>query len=280
MDIPTEDHTSFKLGYWIAVHKSSLRIAYTVFWVVIVAGIWISFFVRTVDWITHLQQANEIVRNAAQSIVKWDARVAPEDVQVVKISTVRYNASSVDVLVHVYNPNAIWAASSANYTLSVNGNEVETASLSIAPLQDRYVTRLRIPSTSDVLPNVRMTWGKVVWKKMADAATRLPTQSWAFENASFHEITGDAADAFRTELSFDLVNNSVFGFNQVKAVVAMHTAEGTITALSSVVVDTLLTKESRSIILRWPAALSRLDTPQLYIDLDLLDESKIIRTLQ
>lgn len=279
METPT-DKKAFQLGYWIAIHKTQLRKVYVGLWIAIVAVIWLSFGVRVIDWATHIQQTNDIWKNFSLSIVKWDSRVTPEDLQVVKISTVRYDDSSVDVLVHVYNPNAIWAASSAEYTLSINGSAVETTSLSMAPLQDRYVTRLRVPSTSDALPNVRMTWGKVVWEKMADAATRLPTQSWAFANASFHQITGDAADAFRTELSFNLVNNSVFGFHQVKAVVAMQSADGTITGLNSVVVDTVLTKDSRPVILRWPKALSRTDTPQLFIDLDLLDESKIIRTLQ
>lgn len=278
METPT-DRKAFQLGYWIAAHKPQLRIAHRLFWIGVNSIIWIIFLWHAVNWVTHIQQTTDIWRNISIDIVNWASRRAPQDIVVQKIDTVRYNEKSVDIMVTLYNPNDIWAAS-IPYTLSMNGSALEEGVIELAPEQTRYITQLRVPFSGDGLPNVRAVLGDPVWKKMADAADILPTQQWAFERASFHEISGDAAEAFRTELSFDLVNQSVFGFRQVEAILAMIDAQGAVTALNSVVVDTITTKEARQVVLRWPKDISRTHTPKLFIDLNLLDETKIIRTLE
>lgn len=276
----TTERKTYALGYWIATHRVELHRVNVVLWLIINIGLWLSVGVRTVSWVSHMPQDVEIINALTAQDVFWNTRVVPKEIAVQKLFAVRYDEKSIDIVAQLYNPNSIWAAETTSYDLIMNGVSLDKGSLSVAPLQQRYVTHVRIPFTGEGLPSLKMNIDTIQWRKMADAATRLPVQSWQFVPTGFREIQGDAAEVFKTELSFSVVNESIFGFRQARAVLVMTDADGTPQAVSTVVIDKILTKESRPVILRWPKALSRSLKPQLYIDVDVLDSDLVIRTLE
>lgn len=279
MESNTERKT-FAIGYWIATHRIELHRVHVIFWVLLNIFLWIMVGFRAVAWVTHIQQDSEIVVALTAQDVIWSNRVSPKEVVVQKLFAVRYDDKSVDIVAQLYNPNTIWSSSNTDFVLIMNGTTIDTDSVSVAPLQQRYVTHLRIPFTGDGLPSLKMNIVHSEWKKMPDATRRLPTQDWQLIPTNFREIQGDAADIFRTEISFSVMNESIYGFRQVQALLVMSSADGVPQAVNSVVIDKILTKESRPVILRWPAALSRSLKPELYMDVDVLNDDLVIRTLE
>lgn len=267
-------------GYWVATHRPLLHSIVIGFFSLIAGGMTIIFILNTVNWATHIQQTNDILSDLSGSDVNYGSIRRPQPISVMHAVSAMRDDKSIDLLVDVKNTNDIWAATAVTYQIELAGKTLGPYTVSLAPLEEKFLTQQAIPFTGSTAPAVKATVLNTVWQKYADIS-RLPTDNWVFANAHYGYVqTSSDTAPFKTELIFTLENKSVYGFRDVQVVVELQDSSGNVQGIASVILDTMLTTETRALTFRWPLRLPTNVTPVIHVNVDHLDESSIIRTRQ
>jgi hypothetical protein len=267
-----------KFGYWLATHRILLRRLFVGF-LGLIAASQVGLFVYTgANWLTHMQQTNDILSSLSLPIANYQAMQRPQDPVVRKAIAVKRDDKSIDLVVNMLNNNTIWAAAEITYEVIVGGSTTGTTTTALAPGEEKFLTKQSIPFSGEHAPAVQVNILNVMWQKFADRS-RLPIQDWIFTNADYGYVQSAAEDVpFRTELTFTIQNKSVYGFREANIVVLLEDSDGTIHGIGSVILDTFLTEEKRDLTFRWPLRLPTNLTPVIYVNIDQLTEDQIIQT--
>jgi len=263
-------------GYWIATHRAAIHTAIVVFCAILAGSMAMLFIVNTVRWISNRQDTDNILTALGGPDVNYASIRKPQSITVQKtLSTIR-DEKTADLLVHITNPNAIWSAPEITYQIELAGKILGPFTTNLAPKEEKFLTQQAIPFSGSTAPAVTVTILNTVWKKFADSS-RLPTENWAFTNAHYGYIQTSAENApFRTELTFTLENNSVYGFRNVAVVAQLQDTDGVIHGIGSVILDSILTNETRTLTFRWPLRLPGSITPIIHVNVNHLDEREVI----
>ncbi|MFH1426691.1 MAG: hypothetical protein ABIG66_04680 [Candidatus Kerfeldbacteria bacterium] len=267
---------SLSRGYWIATHRSQIKMAGTVALAVVAGASVLVFLIITINWLTHIGQTNEIEAGLSQSVISYGQVEKPLNPVVVKSTAVRRDDSSIDIAVHVRNPNETWSATSLDYEILAGGVSAGRETITMAPMQEKYLVRSGVPFTGSSVPTVSAVLQSSSWIKTADLEV-LPVDAWEFIQPSFRYIDGTDASVFKSELSFTLRNKSVYGFREPQVVVLMVDDSNNIEAIASVVVDMIGSLETKEMVFRWPMKLERSLSPLIYVNVDKITEERIIR---
>ncbi|MFC1597982.1 hypothetical protein ACFL2M_00420 [Patescibacteria group bacterium] len=268
-----------KTGYWVATHRKEIKLAYTALLGAVAAASVIIFFIYLLNWLTHIQQTEDILQSLASPIEIFDAIRRPEDIVIAKAIAVQRDEKSIDVVVHMQNPNDLWGAVNIEYEVFTGSTSAGKETTTLAPLQEKFLTKSSILHSGTKPPMVTVTVHDVQWKKIADSSS-LPQDDWEFLNPSMRYIDSQTeALAFKTELSFTLRNKSVLGFREPQVVVLMQDAANNIQAIGSLYIEEISSLQRRDITFRWPKRLSGSLTPVIYVNVDKLTEERIIREL-
>lgn len=274
----TLSKSELTFGYWVATHRILLHNLVIAFFSAVAGGMIILFILNTVNWATHIQQTKDILASLSGSDVNFASIRKPDPVTIMHTAAVIRDDHSVDLLVDLKNPNDIWAAESVTYQVEIAGKTLGPYTITLAPLEEKFLTQQAIPFTGSNAPSVVAKVLATTWQKYADIS-RLATDNWAFTNAHYGYVQTTAEDApFHTELTFILENRSVYGFRDAQVVVELKDDGGNLLGIGSVILDSVLTTQKIPLTFRWPLRLPTNVTPVIHVNINHLDESDIIRT--
>ncbi len=274
-DQPTGNQ--LKLGYWVATHRPLLR-RLGIGCLSAIAGLSILVFLSTlINWMTHIAETNQITASLLEPSANFASIRKPEDPAVRRAVSVRRDATTVDAIVELVNPNDIWAATNIEYEILVGSTSTGRTTATLAPLQELILTTAAT-ATGDA-PPVQFIIHEITWVKMAKV-DHLPDDEWEFVDASLSSIQSSAQNAlYKTQFNVTVQNRSVFGFRDAEVVVLLVDDENDVKAIGSVQLVAIESLESRPLTFRWPERLSRNLTPIIQINIDKLTEDRIIRKL-
>lgn len=278
---PSEElsEKALQRGYWIATHRNLIRKLYSIFWIALASISMLIFLLTLVNWLTHIQETRRIEAGLATDTVRFSAIRKPSDITFPRAQAVRRDVSSVDVVAQLKNPNDIWAATSVVYEVFVGGNSAGTEEVTLAPLQEKFITKMNIPNSSVARPAVQVTIHSVTWKKMVDQSS-LPEVEWNFFDAQLLSVDSQEKDIpVRTTLAAQLQNKSVYGFRQPQVVVLLLDDADIVQGIGSIYVDQITSLETRTISFSWPERLSTSLQIEFHVNVDELTEDRIIRSL-
>ncbi len=271
--------SKFKIGFWITTHRKLIKIFYTSC-VGVVAACMIGMAVfQLVDWLSHIKQTNEIMQIVSGSIVRYDAKNPPQDIQQRLATSVIHSEDSVSVVANLYNPNTIWGATKIEYEVFIGGISAGTEEITLAPLQERYITKTDLAFSGDDAPAVSIVMGDVIWKRI-QRPDKLPEENWEYLNAEYDFINSEEGSlSFQTKLSLTIKNKSIWGYRQTQVVALMIDPENEIQAIDSFYIDEISSLETRDVTFFWPLKLSKDLKPTVHVNIDKLNEELIIRKL-
>ncbi|HLD21967.1 MAG TPA: hypothetical protein VJB65_03640 [Patescibacteria group bacterium] len=267
-------------GYWVATHRKQIRLLKVSFWLLIASISVGTFFVFVCIWLFNIRQTNMIWSQIPEQILNINSIRQPQQIAITRKKAVQYNDTSVDILVEMHNPNTIWAATDVMYEILVDGRTTGQEHATFSPLQERYLIKTQIPFGGQDLPTVSVNIIDVDWKKMVDVST-LPDVHWGINELKSFPIHSALEDfPFRTGVSFTLQNKSVYGFRDIDVVVVLEDENKNVFGVGRVSLSEITSLESRSIdAFKWPNYFSSSVIPQIFINVDVLTEDRIIRKL-
>lgn len=278
----TNPSQRYSFGLWIAKHRKLLHFIYVGFWCAIAGASILLFVVRFFDWAVHIEQTNEILTNLPKSINKYESRRPPKDLILPLSQAVNRDEGAIDIVVQIENTNDIWAATDVEYEIFSGGKSLGSEHISLAPFQKIYVTKIDIPHAGTDLPAISTIIHNITWKKFPNLED-LPVVDWTESDHVYKYIQAaeeGSALPFETEFSFNLRNNSVYGFRESRAVVLMKDEENVIHAIGAITMSKISSLEQKQLRYLWPKKLPRVLTADINIAVDLLTEDRIIRTWQ
>lgn len=268
------------IGYWIAAHRRFLHWL-SIAWWALVAVVPLALFVRTtLEWNTHRKQTDEIWRHFPLNVINVQVYAAPVDIVLKESAVVGREEGVVDLFFLLNNNNDQWAATAVPVTVMVGGTSVGTEMLSFAPQETKAIVKTQIPFAGTALPSARLDIDTphIQWKHMSTKDPSLPLVSFESSNARIESIASPQAhNPFHSSLTLMLRNKSVFGFREAHVVVLLRESSGKVAAIGSTYLVRIDSLESKELTFRWPVRLSHTLTPEVIVNVDRLDASRIIK---
>lgn len=171
-----------------------------------------------IDQMINTQISKEIIqRNKPQDLQFGDKYVFPS-------SNGKY-----DYATQIYNPNKNWMAA-ISYNFSLEDGTTDTKITTISPNENRFLIEFGVDSPNFVPQNTQLniidiSWSRIDAHKIFDplsyTAERLNFSLENLEFSQFGETTGSSGKL----LSFDITNNTLFGYKESNFIIILKQNE-------------------------------------------------------
>lgn len=265
---------NLSFGYWLATHRETLRAFYTVLWGIVAAVMLLLALLQSVRWFTHRAETEQFLLGLSQTPIDFASIQAPVPLTTRKAIAVFRTDTTIDAMIDMINTNPQWAALDMEYEVQVGGKATGVEHVAFAPGQEKFLTKMQIPYTGTSLPPVQVQVLKTQWKKIPNPTETLPTISWAYADVTLRSIN---TEELKTELSFAVKNNSVFGYREPQVVALLVDEDSTIYGIGSVTINEIASLESKPVTFVWPQRLPTGLQAQIVVNVDHVLEDRIIR---
>lgn len=263
-----------KVGFWYLTHKTQLQKLGIVLLAFIAAASVLTALILLVQWIWHIPQTMRINEEVYNSSVIFESVALPEDPTVISAQAVRRDDSHVDILVHMINPNASWGGNEIIYKVLVGSSDAGQQTVSLAPNQEGYYSRMNVPYTGSGLPSVTVEIVDTKWKRIAPAGIIQP--EWAVTDQVMRPIRAGEELSAKTELLFSLTNKSIYGFSEPQVVVIIKDTSGALAAIGSIQLEEIASLQTRDLSFKWPERLSPSFETTVHVTADVLNRENIL----
>lgn len=263
------------IAYWLSKHRHQFRKGRVFLLIAVVIIIFIIVAILGINWLVHIPQTNRIYASVGESPVRFDAVTQAQPIQIVQTDVVAHDDTSYDGVVQFRNPNTSWSATHVEFQIAVSGSEPVTDSITLAPGQDYFAVKSQIPVESGT-PNIQTTITSVTWKRTPDVKI-FPTPEWEFQNVHFGAIQTTEEIGPQSELTFDLVSKTVYGFREIEAVVILQDPNGAILAIGRQPISQIDSLGTEGVVIRWPKLINSNAQAVIHINTDVLTEERVIR---
>ena len=212
-------NSRLKFGAWYVSHKILLRnilIGILLSWNVITIGL--GLFVWGKYLFFDYSQDEKNIYSIATSytpIASVHRIFEPQELTISQQKVFNSANDRYDFAVHVVNPNEDWVAM-PKYKFTYNGGETATNEEVLMPGENRFLIlygqKLSFKPSGIKLELVSVDWKRVDRHEVADPLQYVG-QRYQFETSNFEFESAQKTDDFDAHtISFDLANNSIFGF--------------------------------------------------------------------
>jgi len=179
-----------------------------------------------------------------------------------------------DLMIAAENGNSQWAAKSISYRFSVDDQEVGKGTDFILPDSRKFLTIYNVPIQSiSGSSDISVSLGDIEWKRVS-VADALPQIDFAIENVNY--TTSTVQNTTVNRVTADLTNNSFYSFWKTKFVVALYNAESII-GIAEESIEPFRRDEQEKLFVQWDALGSPVTEVSIIPDINLLDNSNIIK---
>lgn len=265
---------NLSFGYWLATHRETLRTLYTVFWGIVAAVMLLLSILQGVRWFSHRVETEQFLLGLSQSPIDFASIQAPAPLTTRKAIAVFRTDTTIDAMIDMINTNPQWAALDMEYEVQVGGKATGVEHVAFAPGQEKFLTKMQIPYTGTSLPPVQVQVLKTQWKKIPNPSETLPAISWTYTAVTLRSVN---TEELKTELSFAVKNNSVFGYREPQVVALLVDEDNTVYGIGSVTINAIESLESKPVSFVWPQRLPTGLQAQIVVNVDHVLEDRIIR---
>jgi len=241
------------IGYWIVSHKDQLRTWWAVSLLAIIGGsfLWaIAFFS-----IFFIQQTtlDRSLANTGAALTDYSRSTAnaPRGLEVGEVTIIRRDASHVDAVALIKNPNTIWGVESMTISWRVPGLTLAPETVFVNPGASRPVMALNLALDQASAAGTTVGIGDIVWARASAAPLPDPVFATSGLALSTRSIQTPDGETFTTvNVRGNMVNQSVYNFFRVIVPIIVR-AGPTIVAVDQVTQTNWPTLSAKSIDLTW-----------------------------
>lgn len=265
-------------GYWWVTNRARIKSVFTLVLAVIAVSLFAYGAFGFADWFfgSGVAERAQVSQLTANSIpyAAWNEARAPRPLQLDSARTLRGGTGSYDFLAEATNSNALWRAY-VDYHFVAAGLRTPTARAVILPGDSVWLTALGQRNETD--PGAgSLEVEDVFWRRVNQHETLPDYVSWAAarlavvaEDVEF--VRPGANDPLATSrASFNLVNDTAFGYHRVPLMVTLWNGSALVGA-NRIVVSSLRAGESRLVEAVWFSDVTGVTRVEVKPDLDLFD---------
>ncbi|MEX0870132.1 MAG: hypothetical protein WDZ39_01760 [Candidatus Spechtbacterales bacterium] len=186
----------------------------------------------------------------AEECQEHEIEVIPyDDLEVVRVEHARRDASSVDLVAEIRNPNPEWGVRDFEYTFALsNLLGVEQESFSgmsyILPGEVKYIVETSVPVNYQI-GDIRVDIEEEHWRTIEDFI-RLDLD---IDNIRFMKMENMAGEPY--ELSAFILNNSVFALTDIRVIGLLFNENNDIIGANRTSIQRVLEGETRQVTMFW-----------------------------
>lgn len=268
-----------KINYFGITHREDIR----KWWVIVFIAIdvFMAVFVVTnlVVFMVSRPRDTALLTAMAHSPIDYQslqAARAPVPLTVVSTAALPVGNGRLDLVAQVNNSNANWAVEEVQYVFNVAGKETDARTDFILPGSDKYLTIINATGVSGTSqPAVTFSIQHVVWQRIADVS-KLPAANFSIDNAAYSSsAAGNGLPGHHVTAT--VTNQSYNGFWRTRFVVVLYSGK-TIAGVSYVNIDPFRLNEQKPLYSQWDTVAGAVTNVIIVPDINLLDQSNIIRT--
>lgn len=166
---------------------------------------------------------NMVNTGASQAVIQ---RNKPVDLQISNKYIFHSSKDKYDFAVEIANPNKFWIAQ-ITYQFSYEGGQTDTKTTSFFPGDKRFLPEFGIDSPNFRPVNIQfqlldLSWQRVDAHKVFDPLTYIENRiNFSLDNINFESFGGNGNEVGKL-LSFDVTNNTLFGYKYIDFVVVLR----------------------------------------------------------
>lgn len=295
-------------GLWWLKNKKLLKKILTIALLAVCAIIIVNLIYLLIAYFVQMPKTNNFLEDLSKDNIQYiDMRqsIAPVDLEIVTQGAVGNRTGEFDLYAKVKNNNANWAAVDCSYYYIVSGVQTNPKNTFFIPSEEKYLLDFAFESletTKASSLSIDLMIEGCEWQRVNDPSLLVQTEfliedieikqgtlvdesfSRSSENSNLNvdiygfpttnansRVTGTSL----TQLSLDLINRSIYGFWEVGVSVVL-TYQGEVIGVNYLSLDRLLSFEGRSLVFNWPKYFSRTSDPEIFIEVNVLDEGNLI----
>lgn len=153
-------------------------------------------------------------------------RNRPQDLKIGNKYVFASSKDKYDFVVETANINNAWIAT-VNYHFLYEGGQTETKQVKLLPGDQRFITDFGIESTSFIPSNIQFSLDGVSWQRVDPHAIFDPADyiqnriNFSIDNIVFATFGSQGGEGGKL-LSFDVTNNTLFGYKSAEFVVVLR----------------------------------------------------------
>lgn len=260
-----------KFSYWFVSHKLLLRQIFIIFLIVLAVLFWFYVLWQSVFYLINYQKERAswyyLSHSQSQSLTDLTQK-APQTLVVSDILLLNQTAGQSEYLVKVTNPNSDWLAA-FNYQFVTGGDGGYKRQSFIMPGQSKYLLDSKFGATAGSFQLSDLKWERVANFEQL----RQIRNNFSYQNEKF--LAG-AKPGDPNRVTFDLTNNSSFGYWQVEIKVLLLSG-GDIVSGNTIVLEQFKAGETRPVELHWNIGLPRITGLEIIPEVNFLDASNIMK---
>lgn len=266
-----------KTNYFFLSRRDELK----KWWVILLIAIAVFLFFFSVTnvalYLIGIPRYQAMTVEMATNYVDYDvirASNAPQELILDSPVALSRTNDRYDLVIAAENGNSQWAVKSVSYTFTVDDQEVGNGTDFILPNSRKFliVYNVALESISSS-SNISVAIADIKWSRIA-SADALPTIDFAIENVDYTTSTVQSTTVNR--VTADLKNNSFYSFWKTKFVVVLYNDESII-GIAEENVEPFRRDEQEKLFTQWDALGSAVTDVSIIPDINLLDDSNIIR---
>jgi len=273
VEAPTHNLTDkqLKWSYWYISNKLKIRRYVTLSLLALALLFWLLFSWQSADFIINYNRDQYLINSllfTGSPYADILAQAQPQDLILSETETFLEDNGRYDFLASIKNPNGSWLLT-FDYRFSDDERAGTLKHGFVMPGEEKYLMDLGYEQSASKLEIINQRWQRVKGVESI-INTRL-----RFEVADEKLLAGTTAGE-PNRVIFKMSNNSAFGFWNVGAQVLLYSA-GNLVSINYIDIKQFRAGEDRQVEVDWNYRLPAIDSIQVVPEVNVFDESNIMK---
>ncbi len=271
MDSEPTHQWYYKITYFFVANQVLFKRLVVVLLLLFNLAIWWPAAVKLVNYGADTVNYQHLLNEFSQNTINWAdyrARHQPVPIEIVTVDKMKTSEHKYDLVAKVHNPNAGWHARTVNYAFVVDGFILDWQNGFVLPEQDKYLFNFSYFSESNP-GQIDLKFGDIGWQRVKEKDRMFVLKQIAVENKNF-ETNNNIS-----QIKFEAVNNSPFGFWQVGWQVVLSSGARPV-GINYVTANGFLSGEFKRLSATWGETMSMPSKIEVLPDIDVFDETNYI----
>lgn len=224
--MPPKADLQLSIGYWIVSHNQTLRTWWGIMLMAIIAFSLLWMIVFFVLFFGQEKSTTSMVVRSANSLGGFStAAWQPQALTAGNATVITRDATHVDLVAELTNPNTEWAARVVTAHFSINGVAQTPLRLFVNQGEHRPVVQVNLSTTTPTNSTAELVIDDVEWARAS--GTTLPAATFDIANIQLTPSTISVNGQTRTSVSVsaDVTNTSVYNFFHVDVPIVLSSGD-------------------------------------------------------
>lgn len=204
------------IGYWIVSHKQTLRTWWAISFMFIMGAclLWMVFFFSV--FFSQEPKVNEQLVTSANAIGGFHTSLLePKPLEFGPVNVIPRDATHVDLMVDVTNPNAVWAAPDVVFHFTVNDSSLPPQRVFVNQSSRRPVLQVNTTVKDSTAVTATFVIDETNWRRASSGGLPEPKFTTAKLQTSPSTVTIDGQLRTSVTVTGEVTNGSVYNYYRV-----------------------------------------------------------------